>query len=155
VSRLHADQVAALWQPQPSHTLLDVKGFTAGLYLNGRLVVEGDIPIHLTVCEAGAEFTERVEEMRKRSQSETKSIFWVAALDESIDRESVELYPQQGDPRQQGAWRPDEGRDGLRSRTRRAGRSFATAGARVERRPGQPWTGRCALRHLRRGPAGW
>ena len=30
--------------------------------------------------------------MRKRSQSETKSIFWVAALDEAIDHESMELY---------------------------------------------------------------
>jgi hypothetical protein len=92
VSRLHADAVAAIWQPQPSHTLVDVKAFKAGLYLNGRLVVEGDMPVHLTLCEAGAEYSERVEEMRKRSQSETKSIFWVAALDETIDRESVELY---------------------------------------------------------------
>ena len=92
VSRLHADAVAALWKPQPSHTLLDVKGFKAGLYLNGRLVVEGDIPIHLTLAEAGTEHSDRVEEMRKRSQSETKSIFWVAALDEAIDRESMELY---------------------------------------------------------------
>ena len=69
-----------------------MKGFKAGLYLNGRLVVEGDIPIHLTLSEAGTEHSDRVEEMRRRSQSETKSIFWVAALDEAIDRESVELY---------------------------------------------------------------
>ena len=41
VSRLHADAVAALWHPQPSHTLLDVRGFKGGLYLNGRLVVCG------------------------------------------------------------------------------------------------------------------
>ena len=92
ISRLHADAVSTLWQPQPAHTLLDVKGFKAGLYLNGRLVTEGDIPVHLTLAEAGKEYTERVEEMRKRSQSETKSIFWVAALDEAIDRETVELY---------------------------------------------------------------
>ncbi|MFW6031155.1 MAG: BREX system P-loop protein BrxC, partial [Myxococcota bacterium] len=92
VSRLHADTVAGLWQPPPSHTLLDVKGFKAGLYLNGRLATEGDIPVHLTLAEAGREYTERVDEMRKRSQRETKSIFWVAALDEAIDRETVELY---------------------------------------------------------------
>ncbi len=91
-SRLHADAVAALWTPQPSHTLLDVKNFKAGLYLNGRLVNEGDIPIHLTLAEAGNEYTERVEEMRKRSQSETKSIFWIVALDEAIDRVTVELF---------------------------------------------------------------
>lgn len=92
ISRLHADAISTLWQPQPMHTLLDVKGFKAGLYLNGRLVVEGDIPVHLTLAEAGAGYPERVDEMRKRSQSETKGIFWVAALDDAIDRETVELY---------------------------------------------------------------
>ena len=44
------------------------------------------------LSEAGTQHSDRVEEMRRRSQSETKSIFWVAALDEAIDRESVELY---------------------------------------------------------------
>jgi hypothetical protein len=92
VSRLHAEVITALWQPQPSHTLLDVKMFKAGLYLGGRLVVEGDIPVHLTLAEAGRDLADRVEEARKRSQTETKAIFWVAALDESIDRETVELF---------------------------------------------------------------
>ena len=92
ISRLHADAVSTLWQPQPAHTLLDVKGFKAGLYLNGRLVTEGDIPVHLTLAEAGKEYTERALEMRKRSQIETKSIFWVATTGEAIDRETVELY---------------------------------------------------------------
>ena len=92
VSRLHADAIAALWQPQPSHMLLDVKNFKAGLYFNGRLVTDGDISAHLTLAEAGTEYTGRVEEMRRRSQGETKSIFWVAALDEVIDHETVELY---------------------------------------------------------------
>jgi len=92
VSRLHAETVTALWQPQPSHSLLDVKLFKAGLYLSGRLVVEGDIPVHLTLAEVGSEYAERVEEARKRSQTETKAVFWVAALDEAIDRETVELF---------------------------------------------------------------
>ena len=92
VSRLHAEAVAALWQPQPSHLLRDVKNFKAGLYLNGLLVTDGDIPAHLTLAEAGAEYTERIGEMRTRSQSETKSIFWVAATDETIDRVTVELH---------------------------------------------------------------
>jgi hypothetical protein len=92
ISRLHADAVAALWQPQPTHTLLNVKGFKAGLYLNGRLITEGDVPVYLTLAEVGREYDERALEMRKRSQSETKSIFWVAALDDAIDRETVELY---------------------------------------------------------------
>lgn len=92
ISRLHAEVITGLWQPQPQHSFLNVKVFRAGLYLGGRLVVEGDIPVHLTLAEAGKEYEERVAESRKRSQTETKSIFWVAALDEAIDRETVELF---------------------------------------------------------------
>ena len=92
VSRLHADAVAGLWQPQPSHTLLGVKNFRAGLYLNGRLVTDGDIPAHLTLADAGDDYTEHLDEMRRRSQGETKAIFWVAALDETLSRETVELH---------------------------------------------------------------
>ena len=92
VSRLHAEVVTAIWQPQPQYSFLDVKVFRAGLYLDGRLSVDGDIPVHLSLAEAGTEHRERVAESRERSQTETKSIFWVAALDEAIDRETVELF---------------------------------------------------------------
>ena len=92
VSRLHAEIVTALWQPQPQHSFLDVKVFKAGLYLGSRFSVDGDIPVHLTLAEAGKDHEERVAESRKRSQTETKSIFWIAALDEAIDRETVELF---------------------------------------------------------------
>lgn len=92
VSRLHAEVVTGLWQPQPSHTLLDVKVFKAGLYLNGRPVAEGDIAVHLALAEAGSEHEERLAEAKKRSQNEPKSIFWVASLDQAIDRETVELF---------------------------------------------------------------
>ena len=92
VSRLHAEIVTALWQPQPQHSFLDVKVFKAGLYLGGRPSVGGDIPVHLTLAQAGKDHEERVAESRKRSQTETKSIFWIAALDEAIDRETVELF---------------------------------------------------------------
>ena len=92
ISCLHAEIVTGLWQPQPQHSFLDVKVFKAGLYLGGRLSVDGDIPVHLTLAEAGKEQEERVAESRKRSQTETKSIFWVAALDEAIDRKTVELF---------------------------------------------------------------
>ncbi|MFY9976566.1 MAG: BREX system P-loop protein BrxC, partial [Chromatiaceae bacterium] len=90
-SRLHAEVVTALWQPQPSHSLLDVKLFKAGLYLGGRLTVDGDIPFHLALAESGQAYDEQVEELRRRSQTETKAVFWAAALDEAIDRETVEL----------------------------------------------------------------
>ena len=92
VSRLHAEIVTALWRPQPQHSFLGVKVFKTGLYLGGRLSVDGDTPVHLTLAEAGKDHEERVAESRKRSQTETKSIFWIAALDEAIDRETVELF---------------------------------------------------------------
>ena len=94
-NRLHAEVITGLWQPPPHHSLLGVRVFKAGLYLGGRSVMEGDIAVHLTVGEAGKEYEERVAESRKRSQSEAKSIFWVAALDEGIDRETVELFRSQ------------------------------------------------------------
>jgi hypothetical protein len=90
-SRVHAEMVAGLWQPQPSHTFLNVKPFKAGLYLNGRQVDSGDIDIHLTLADA-AEMDAAVEEARRRSQTEKSSIFWVATLTDAIDRESVEFF---------------------------------------------------------------
>ena len=51
VARAHAETVADLWRPQPSHVFLDVKPFKAGLFLNGREVEKGDIDVHLTLAE--------------------------------------------------------------------------------------------------------
>jgi len=92
ISRIHSEIVVGFWQPQPQHSLLDVKVFKAGLVLGGRLTVEGDIPIHLTLAEAGPQLNAAVSEARTRSQSEIKAIFWVAGLDEAIDRETVEVF---------------------------------------------------------------
>jgi len=91
-ARLHAEALAALWQPQPAHTLLDVKPFKAGLHLGGKVTVEGDIPFHLALAEIGGEYDEQVQDVRRRSQTETKAVFWVAALRDEIDRETVELH---------------------------------------------------------------
>ncbi len=110
-ARLHAEAVTALWQPQPSHNLLDVKPFKAGLYLSERLAVEGDIPFHLALAETGTEFNQAVEDFRRRSQTETQTVFWVAALHEAIDRETVELHRSREilSRRERGAQTKDEG----------------------------------------------
>ena len=91
VARAHAETVADLWRPQPSHVFLDVKPFKAGLFLNGREVEKGDIDVHLTLAEPD-ELDSAIDEARRRSQAEKSAVFWVAALDEAIDRETVELY---------------------------------------------------------------
>jgi hypothetical protein len=89
--RLHADIVQSLWQPQPSHTLHGVKVFKAGLYLNGRQVVAGDIDVHLTLVRP-EELERSVEDARQRSQAEAKAIFWTTPLSDAIDRETEELF---------------------------------------------------------------
>ena len=92
MTRKHAELITSLWQPQPTHNFHDTKMFKAGLYFNNRSIVEGDIPFHLTLAEAGKEYEKAVDEMRKRSQSETKSVFWGAPINGAIDRETVEVY---------------------------------------------------------------
>jgi hypothetical protein len=91
VARAHAETVAELWRPQPSHVFLDVKPFKGGLFLNGREVEKGDIEVHLTLAEP-EELDSAIDEARRRSQAEKNAIFWVAALDDAIDRETVEFY---------------------------------------------------------------
>jgi hypothetical protein len=92
VSRLHADVVTGLWQPQPQHSLQGVKLFKAGLYVGGREVVDGDLPVHLTLAAGSGDYDEAVVDSRKRSQSEVRAIFWAALLDDAIDRATVEVY---------------------------------------------------------------
>ena len=93
VNRIYSEIVNGLWTPQPSHSLLDIKPFKAALFLNGRPVKEeGDIPFHLDLAEPGQPFDELVTLGRKRSQTETKSVFWIAALNETIDRKTVEVF---------------------------------------------------------------
>ena len=91
-SRIYGDIIQGFWQPQPSHKLQDTKLFKAGINLNGRLLLDGDIMIHMALAEGGVDFDNQVSEMRKRSQNEPTSAFWVVAIDDAIDREIVEIH---------------------------------------------------------------
>ena len=95
INRLHTAIVTGLWEPRPSYNLLDAKTFKAGLTFNGRTVVEHEMHFNLTFAEAGADFTTRSAESRKRSQEGTKEVFWVASLDDRIARVTVEVYRSQ------------------------------------------------------------
>ncbi len=90
--RLYSEVLASFWQPQPTHTLFDTKAFKAGLAIHGREVSDGDLVFHLHLADGGKEFLALAAELRVRSQQEPKSVFWAIALDESIDRETVELF---------------------------------------------------------------
>ena len=95
IQRIHAETIASLWEPQPSHALSGVKVFKAGLHLNGREVVAGDITVQLQLTPAGKEQQNQVAEYRTRSQAETKGLFWTALLDEAIDRDTIEIHRSQ------------------------------------------------------------
>jgi len=95
IGRLQTAIVTGLWEPRPSHTLVDAKTFKAGLIVNGRSVLEEDIRFNLTFAEAGADFTSRSAEARKRSQEDTKEVFWVAGLGDRVTRATVEVHRSQ------------------------------------------------------------
>jgi hypothetical protein len=95
IHRIHAETISQLWDPQPSHALGGVKLFKAGLHLNGREIVEGDITVDLHLALAGKECQDCIAQYRKLSQTETKSLFWIAALDDAIDNETVDIHRSQ------------------------------------------------------------
>jgi Family of unknown function (DUF6079) len=90
--RLYTEALLSFWQPQPTHTLLETKTFKAGLAIHGREVVDGDMIFHIHLADDGKEFQSIASELRTRSQQERKHVFWAVALNEAIDRETVELF---------------------------------------------------------------
>lgn len=91
-NKIHGAIIDGLWQPQPACNFLETKLFKAGLHLNGRPRTDGDIIVQLYLAEAGKDFDDRVTEVRSRSQVEEKTLFWVAALDDKIDRATIEVF---------------------------------------------------------------
>lgn len=92
INRIHADTAMALWEPRPSHNLQDARTFKGGLTFNGRSIFDEDIAFHVTLAERGTELERQAAEARSRSQAERKAVFWVAGLDEHVDRETVEVF---------------------------------------------------------------
>jgi hypothetical protein len=87
-----AETLVGFWEPQPSQTLNGVKLFKAGLLVNGKEQVEGDLPVCIHLMAEGQGFRDQVEDLRRRSQVETFSIFWAAALTPAIDEEIVQFF---------------------------------------------------------------
>ncbi len=90
--RLYSEIFSAFWQPQPSHTLFESKTFKAGLALHGREITGGDMVFQVHLAEDGKDFDGLATELRTRSQQERKHVFWAIALNDAIDRETVELF---------------------------------------------------------------
>ena len=90
--RLYSEVVSAFWQPQPSHTLFETKTFKAGLAIHGREVASGDLVFQVHLADDGKEFEALASELRTRSQQERKHVFWMVALNDAIDRETLQLF---------------------------------------------------------------
>ena len=75
-NRILGDVIKGLWEPQPAYNLASTKLFKSGLFFNGRRTVEGDIDFFIVLAAEGSDFTNQETEMRSRSRSDTKSVFW-------------------------------------------------------------------------------
>jgi hypothetical protein len=91
-ARVHQEIITGLWEPQPSHALLGVKPFKAGLLLNSRLLVEGDLKVHVTLASSEKEHEELRESWRQRSRDQKNELFWVARIDHEVRRATDEVF---------------------------------------------------------------
>lgn len=92
IRRSQIEVLKSFWAPKPSHLFFDTKKFEASLLVNDRVEIpEGDLPAHVRLAAAGKPYQEEVEGTRRRSRTETKTIFWVVPVDDRLDRETAEL----------------------------------------------------------------
>lgn len=110
--RLITEVLTTLWTPQPNFNLGDTKQFKAGLIVNGTEEVTGDIPFHLQLAETAADAARDGPALRRRSQQDQKSVFWLVTLDDEIQRELREAFRsgQMVDRKGRGATTADETR---------------------------------------------
>ncbi|MBJ6799741.1 BREX system P-loop protein BrxC [Geomonas propionica] len=90
--RVYSETVKGFWTPQPSYNLHSTKMFKAGLSLDDKLVLDGEIMVQMYFAEEGADYTAQQSELRGRSQKEEMKVFWLGALTPAIEREMAEVY---------------------------------------------------------------
>ncbi|RBP18153.1 hypothetical protein DFR50_10197 [Roseiarcus fermentans] len=94
-NKLYAEVLSGFWSPTPTFSLGDTKSFRAGLMFNGKEEVSGDITFNVQFADGPAGAAALSEQLRVRSQTDPKSIFWVVTLDEDIRSEVREAYRSQ------------------------------------------------------------
>lgn len=94
-NKLLRDLLTSFWEPQPSQNLQGVKQFKAGLLFNSTELVNGDIPVNLHLLEEGAGYVEKLEDLRRRSQAESLTLFWASATNQDLEEELRELFRSQ------------------------------------------------------------
>jgi hypothetical protein len=94
-NRLYTETLKGFWAPVPTFSLGDTKQFKAGLMVNGKEEVAGDITFNVQLADDAAMAKTMAEEARKRSQVESKNVFWVVTVHDEIRRELREAYRSQ------------------------------------------------------------
>ena len=116
---LYADVLKGFWSPTPTFSLGDTKSFRAGLMFNGKEEVAGDITFNVQFADDATSAAVLAEQLRVRSQKDSKSIFWVVTIDEDIRNETAGGLSLPADDRPQEPRRVDFGRDGAHGRRER------------------------------------
>jgi hypothetical protein len=94
-NKLYAEVLTWFWSPTPTFSLGDAKSFKAGLMFNGKEEVSGDITFNFQFADDPASAAALSEDLRVRSQTDPKSVYWVATTDEEIRNEMREAYRSQ------------------------------------------------------------
>ena len=94
-NRIYAQVISSFWAPQPVFNLGDTKQFKAGLMINGKSEITGDITFNIQIAEDAATASKLAEELRVRSQTELASVLWVFTIDGDIQREMREASRSQ------------------------------------------------------------
>jgi len=100
--QLFAVAMAEFWTPQPNFLLGDSKVFKAGLMIDGVEKVQGDIAFSVQFADDSQAALADAEAARTRSQSETRTVFWIVPLDEGIRREAREAFRSEEMMKRQG-----------------------------------------------------
>jgi hypothetical protein len=91
-NRIYAQVMDSFWSPAPMFNLGDTKQFKAGLMINGRSEISGDITFKIQFADDASSATALAEELRIRSQTDPTSLFWVITLNDAIRREAREAF---------------------------------------------------------------
>ena len=95
IAQILAEQIQRLWEPQPTHELLGTRIFRAGLKLNGRERVAGDLNVEIFTHPKDKDWDARLGEARRASQLDPKSLFWTVPITDKIDRVAAEIFRSQ------------------------------------------------------------
>lgn len=95
MAKVMGDQIEQLWQPVPTHEFEETRVFKGALKLNGRERVDGDLIFEVRTCPKDHDYEDRLAEVRRESQADQGSIYWVVPISARIDKLAEEICRSQ------------------------------------------------------------